>query len=46
MHAPAAGLLASELIADGRMHSIDSVDSDLGLARFSRPVESVEQTGF
>lgn len=44
MHAPAAGLLAAELIVDGRISSIDA--APLSLARFSRPMESIEQTGF
>jgi sarcosine oxidase subunit beta len=44
MHAPAAGLLTAELIVDGRISSIDP--DPLRLARFSKPIESVEQTGF
>ena len=44
MHAPAAGLLATELIVNGRISSIDA--ADLTLARFSEPSGSVEQTGF
>jgi sarcosine oxidase subunit beta len=44
MHAPAAGLLAAELIVDGRIRSIDPAEVSLG--RFSAPSGSVEQTGF
>lgn len=44
MHAPAAGLLVSELIVDGRMSSLDP--DEVSLSRFSRSTESVEQTGF
>jgi sarcosine oxidase subunit beta len=44
MHAPAAGLLASELILDGEIRSVNP--ADVSLARFSRPIESVERTGF
>jgi sarcosine oxidase subunit beta len=44
MHAPAAGLLASELIVDGGISSIDP--GELSLARFSKALESVERTGF
>jgi sarcosine oxidase subunit beta len=44
MHAPAAGLLTAELIVDGRISSIDP--DALRLARFSKPIGSVEQTGF
>jgi sarcosine oxidase subunit beta len=44
MHAPAAGLLAAELILDGRINSIDP--EQLSLQRFSRPIATVERTGF
>jgi hypothetical protein len=44
MHAPAAGLLATELILNGRINSIDPAGVSLG--RFSRPTGSAEQTGF
>ena len=44
MHAPAAGLLAAELILDGEIRSVNP--ADVSLARFSRPIESVERTGF
>jgi sarcosine oxidase, subunit beta len=44
MHAPAAGLLAAELVLDGAISSLDP--APLSLARFSRPMESIEQTGF
>jgi sarcosine oxidase subunit beta len=44
MHAPAAGLVAAELLLDGGISSLDPVP--LSLARFSRPIESIEQTGF
>jgi len=44
MHAPAAGLLASELIVDGKLTSL--APDEVSLSRFSRPIESVEQTGF
>jgi sarcosine oxidase subunit beta len=44
MHAPAAGLLATELILEGRIRSLDP--AKLSLARLSRPIEAVEQTGF
>ena len=43
MHAPAAGLLAAELILDGQISSLDPDEVSLG--RFSKPIESVEQTG-
>ena len=43
MHAPAA-LLAAELILDGEIRSVNP--ADVSLARFSRPIESVERTGF
>ncbi len=43
MHAPAAGLLAAELILDGQISSLDP--DEVSLTRFSRPLESVEQTG-
>jgi glycine/D-amino acid oxidase-like deaminating enzyme len=44
MHGPAAGLLTAELIADGRISSIDP--DPVSLDRFSKPIESVEPTGF
>lgn len=44
MHAPAAGLVAAELIVDGRISSLDP--NEVSLERFSKPIESVEQTGF
>jgi glycine/D-amino acid oxidase-like deaminating enzyme len=44
MHAPAAGLLAAELILDGEIRSVNP--ADVSLARFSRPIEPVERTGF
>jgi sarcosine oxidase subunit beta len=44
MHAPAAGLLATELIVNGQLNSIDP--ADVSLARFSEPIDTVEQTGF
>jgi glycine/D-amino acid oxidase-like deaminating enzyme len=44
MHAPAAGLLATELILD---EQIDSLEPDeVSLARFSGRIQAVEQTGF
>jgi sarcosine oxidase subunit beta len=44
MHAPAAGLLAAELIQDGQISSLDA--DSVSLARFFKPSESVERTGF
>jgi sarcosine oxidase subunit beta len=44
MHAPAAGLLAAELIVDGGIASIDPDPVSLG--RFSTPIATVERTGF
>jgi glycine/D-amino acid oxidase-like deaminating enzyme len=44
MHAPAAGLLAPELIVDGAISSIDP--DPIGLVRFSRPMAAAERTGF
>jgi sarcosine oxidase subunit beta len=44
MHAPAAGLLAAELILDGEIGSVNP--ADVSLARFSGPIESIERTGF
>jgi glycine/D-amino acid oxidase-like deaminating enzyme len=44
MHAPAAGLVAAELIVDGKISSIDA--DSVSLSRFSRPMEAVERTGF
>jgi len=43
-HAPATGLVAAELIVDGRISSIDA--DEVGLARFSKPSEPAERTGF
>jgi hypothetical protein len=44
MHAPAAGLLAAELIVDGAITSIDP--GPLTLERLSNPTTTVERTGF
>jgi sarcosine oxidase, subunit beta len=44
MHAPAAGLLAAELILDGRITSVNP--DDVSLARFSGPIDQIERTGF
>jgi glycine/D-amino acid oxidase-like deaminating enzyme len=44
MHAPAAGLLAAELIVDGKISSLDP--ARVSLARFSGQVEAMEHTGF
>jgi sarcosine oxidase subunit beta len=44
MHSPAAGLLATELIVEDRISSIDA--ADVSLARFSEPIDTVERTGF
>jgi len=44
MHAPAAGLLATELIVDGKITSLDP--TAVSLARFSGSIETVEHTGF
>jgi sarcosine oxidase, subunit beta len=44
MHAPAAGLLAAELILDGKISSVNP--ADVSLVRFAGPIESIEQTGF
>jgi len=44
MHAPAAGLLATELIVDGGINSIDP--DPLRLERLSRPIATAERTGF
>jgi glycine/D-amino acid oxidase-like deaminating enzyme len=44
MHAPAAGLLAAELIIEGKVSSVNP--ADVSLARLSGPIESVEHTGF
>jgi len=44
MHAPAAGLLARELIVDGGIKSINP--DPLSLERFFRPIATVERTGF
>jgi glycine/D-amino acid oxidase-like deaminating enzyme len=46
MHAPAAGLLASELIADGRMNSIDSSTAIWASRGSHDRLNRVEQTGF
>jgi len=43
-HAPATGLVAAELIVDGRISSIDP--EPVSLARFSNAKGSVEPTGF
>lgn len=42
MHAPAAGLVAAELIVGGRISSVDP--QDVSLARFSKQITSVERT--
>jgi sarcosine oxidase, subunit beta len=44
MHAPAAGLLAAELVLDGRITSLDP--APVSLARFSTAIEPIERTGF
>ena len=44
MHSPAAGMLAAELIADGRLSSIDP--APVSLARFSDVSIPIERTGF
>lgn len=44
MHAPAAGLLAAELVGDGRISSIDP--GPISLARFAEPLQPIEATGF
>jgi len=44
MHAPAAGLLAAELIADGSVRSVDG--ALLSARRFTVGDFSVEPTGF
>ena len=44
MHAPAAGLLAAELIIEGKISSVNP--ADVSLARLSGPTESIERTGF
>jgi sarcosine oxidase subunit beta len=44
MHAPAAGILARELVVDGAISSIDA--AEVSLARFAKPTTDVEQTGF
>jgi sarcosine oxidase, subunit beta len=44
MHSPAAGLLATELIVDGGINSIEP--DPISLHRFSRPVAVAERTGF
>jgi hypothetical protein len=42
--APAAGLIAAELILDGKISSVNP--AKVSLARFSGPIESIERTGF
>jgi glycine/D-amino acid oxidase-like deaminating enzyme len=44
MHAPAAGILARELVVDGTITSIDA--AEVSLARFAKPSGNVERTGF
>jgi sarcosine oxidase subunit beta len=44
MHAPAAGLLAAELILDSEITSLNP--ADVSLTRFSRSIEAIERTGF
>jgi glycine/D-amino acid oxidase-like deaminating enzyme len=44
MHRPAAGMVTAELVVDGQINSIDA--ATLSLARFSKPSESLERTGF
>jgi glycine/D-amino acid oxidase-like deaminating enzyme len=44
MHAPAAGLLAAELILDGEIASL--TPADVSLARFSGSIQEFERTGF
>jgi glycine/D-amino acid oxidase-like deaminating enzyme len=44
MHAPAAGLLAAELIIEGKISSVNP--ADVNLAHVSGPIESTERTGF
>ena len=44
MHAPAAGMLARELVVDGAVSSIDA--AEVSLARFAKPSSDVERTGF
>lgn len=44
MHAPAAGLLAAELIIDGEIRSVNP--GEVSLARFSGQIETIERTGF
>ncbi len=44
MHAPAAGLLAAELIVDGAIHSVDA--EAVSLKRFDNRGSTVETTGF
>jgi len=44
MHAPAAGLLAAELILDDAISSLDPADVSLG--RFLGPIDAIERTGF
>jgi sarcosine oxidase subunit beta len=44
IHAPAAGILAAELIVDGAIRSLNA--ADVSLERFSRPMGAMERTGF
>jgi glycine/D-amino acid oxidase-like deaminating enzyme len=44
MHAPAAGLLAAELIVDDKITSLDP--AAVSIARFSGQIEAIEHTGF
>jgi sarcosine oxidase subunit beta len=44
MHAPAAGLLAAELVVDREITSVNP--ADVSLARFSGSIETIERTGF
>jgi glycine/D-amino acid oxidase-like deaminating enzyme len=44
MHAPAAGLLAAELIVDDKITSLDP--AAVSIARFSEQIEAIEHTGF
>lgn len=44
MHAPAAGLLAAELILDGEITSL--TPADVSLARFLGSIQEFERTGF
>ncbi len=44
MHSPAAGIVTAELVVDGHLNSIDA--DTVSLARFSKPSEALERTGF